>query len=74
MSGEVNLGQVSEKQLAQIVEYKLTHQGLFQFDPTTAKRQNPGVEPPMFFQAILSWSTVPGMKAVHDLLVILESA
>ena len=72
LQGDVNLGQVTEQQLAKILEFKLQNEGQFRFDPTTAKRQNPSVEPPTFYNVVISWSTVAGMKLVHELLESLE--
>jgi len=67
LNGVVSLNGVTEKQLAQIHQFKIEHDGSIQFEVTAAQR-SPGSNPATYNQVGVGWSSDDGMKLTITLL------
>jgi len=77
-TGTITVSGVSEKQLADLIEFKIAHQGKFIFNPVQAQQQATQAKPPQqpsFFynNVIISWNDDAGLKVVIELLLSLLS-
>jgi hypothetical protein len=73
-NGSVTLNGVTEKQLAHIIEFKVAHEGRFQFNAAQGPQQQivakgPGQTPSIVYNnETISWNDDAGLKVVLELL------
>jgi hypothetical protein len=73
LNGTVSLNNVTEKQLTQILQFKLAHEGQISFNPTSAKINDVNKLPYTYSQVVIGWTDDAGMKAAIELLSALKS-
>ncbi|MGC1482346.1 MAG: hypothetical protein WA789_01015 [Candidatus Acidiferrum sp.] len=71
-SGSMILNGVTDKQLAKIIEYKASHEGLFNFSLSqTQQVPTPPNQPTTYNNFVILWGSDNGLKAVVELLASL---
>lgn len=71
-SGSLVLNGVTDRQLAKIIEFKASHEGLFNFSLSqTQQVATPPNQPAMYNNFIIGWGNDNGLRAVIELVASL---
>lgn len=74
VSGIVTLNNLTEKQFSKMIQFKLSHEGQFFFNPTDAEQNQPQITAPALYNKVkVSWNNDEQMKVVLELLSSLLS-
>ena len=73
-SGSMVLNGVTDKQLAKIIEFKASHEGLFNFNLSGIQQvPTPPTQPATYNNFVMVWGNDNGLRAVLELLTSLLS-
>ncbi len=73
-SGSLVLNGVTDKQLAKIIDYKASHEGVFNFSLSqTQQVPTPPNQPTTYNNFVIVWGNDNGLKAVIELIASLLS-
>ncbi len=71
-TGSVTINGVTDKDLVKILEIKIKHERILNFNPQQMQQApNQGNQTPLYNNVILSWSNEQGLEAVHEIISIL---